>query len=247
MQLNVINSNSEGNAYILQDQNEALLIEAGVNFDQIKKALNYNLRNVKGCIVTHEHGDHSKAMKQLMDSGINVYATDGTFRALNLHKHNRAITTFSGDEFKVGNFHIKAFDVQHDVAEPVGFLIWHKDTGLILFITDSNYCKYKFDGLQNIIIEANYCKTILDQRVQAGSSPAFLRDRVFQSHMSLQTCKSMLAANDLSQVKNIVLIHLSNGNSDAKRFKHEVEQQTGKMVHIASPGLIIPSFDYKPF
>ncbi len=247
MKLKVINSNSAGNAYILENENEALLIECGVRFDLIKQALNFNLSKVAGCILTHEHGDHAKALPEMLAAGISVYSSQGTFEAAGFPTHHRAVITFSGDEFKVGKFRIKAFDIQHDVAEPLGFLIMHEECGKVLFLTDSYYCKYTFSGLNNIIIEANYSKQILDRRLNDGANPQFLRDRVITSHMSLDTCKTMLGANDLSQVNNIVLIHLSDSNSNEKQFKHEVEQQTGKLVHVASAGLVIENFNKTPF
>lgn len=246
MQLTVINSNSAGNAYILSNDREALLIECGVAFTKIKEALNFDLKKVVGCILTHEHGDHAKSVKDVLMAGINVYATDGTHHALNTYKSHRAITTFSGDQFKIGGFTIAPFDVEHDVAEPVLFLIHHEECGKILFLTDSYYCKWQFNGLNNIIIEANYDQRILDQRLKDGATLESLRDRVITSHMSLKTCKGLLAANDLSAVQKIVLIHLSDGNSNAAQFKLEVEQQTGKPVYIAEPGLKIP-FNKTPF
>nr|HRO18749.1 hypothetical protein [Ferruginibacter sp.] len=77
-------------------------------------------------------------------------------------------------------------------------------------------------------------------------NPKFLRDRIFKSHMSLATCKGLLQANDLRQVNNIVLIHLSDGNSNAEKFKREVTELTGKMVHVAEAGMCIP-FTKNPF
>ncbi|MBA3673463.1 MAG: MBL fold metallo-hydrolase [Chitinophagaceae bacterium] len=247
MKLKIINSNSAGNAYILENEHEALLIECGVHFDKIKQALNFNLKKIVGCILTHDHGDHSKSIARVLSAGINVYATEGTFNALGCKHHHRAVITASGDEFRVGSFRIKPFDVKHDVAEAVGFLIYHDETGKVLFLTDSYFCEYTFSGLNNIIIEANYCQSILDQRVKDGANPKFLRDRVITSHMSLATCKQMLGANDLSQVNNIVLVHLSDGNSDEKRFKKEVEEQTGKVVSIANAGMVIDHFNKQPF
>lgn len=247
MQLKIINSNSAGNAYILENENEALLIECGVRFDKIKQALNFNLSKVVGCIVTHEHLDHCKAVMDVMNSGINVFASPGTHKAMQTQYHHRAVDFDTNFSFHAGGFKIKAFDTKHDCAEPVGFLINHQETGNILFLTDSYYSEYTFKGLNNIIVEANYCQTILDAKRNAGTSPAFLRDRVIESHMSLATCKSMLQENDLSQVNNIVLIHLSDNHSDAKRFKREVEEQTGKQVHIADAGLTIDHFEKMPF
>lgn len=245
MQLRVINSNSAGNAYILESSTgEVLLLEAGVNFDKIKQALNFNLKNVVGCLVSHEHGDHAKAIDKIMDAGINVYATDGTHRAAKSISHHRAITTFADDEFKLGSFMVMPFKIEHDAAEPVGFLLYHEECGKVLFVTDTCYCRYLFPGLNNIIIECNYDLQIITRRL--GGDHKFLRDRVITSHMSLENCKLMLSKHDLSKVMNIVLIHLSDGNSDEKKFKFEVEQQTGKPVYVAVPGLSIP-FNKTPF
>jgi phosphoribosyl 1,2-cyclic phosphodiesterase len=223
-----------------------LLIECGVNFDKIKEAIGFNLSKIVGCLVTHEHGDHSKSMNKVIGAGINVYATNGTFNSLNIKSHRAKIIS-SGKEFKVGRFTVKPFDVQHDVEEPVGLLINHPETGNVLFLTDSYYCRHTFNevGLHNIIIEANYSQDIVDKRVADGGLK-FLRDRVLQSHMSLDTCKDMLKANDLRNVKNILLIHLSDGNSDEKRFKKEVEEATGKTVHVACAGMEI-DFNKSPF
>lgn len=237
MVLKIINSNSAGNAYILESTSgEALLIECGVRFDMIKRTLNFNLKNVAGCILTHEHGDHAKAVNDVLAAGINVWASAGTHGALSTINHHRARVTKSGHAFNVGSFKVKAFDVKHDVEEPLGYLIYHQECGSVLFLTDSYYCEYNFSGLNNIIIEANYCQGILDRRLQEGVNPKFLRDRVITSHMSLATCKKTLQAYDLSQVNNIVLIHLSDSNSDADRFKREVQEVTGKRVHVANAG-----------
>jgi phosphoribosyl 1,2-cyclic phosphodiesterase len=247
MKLQVINSNSQGNSYILENDNETLLIECGVRFDKIKKALGFNLNKVVGCLLTHEHGDHCFAAKDIVKSCIRLYASMGTHQSIGTDGHRYCVVVNTEESYSIGSFKVKAFDVKHDAAQPLGFLIWHPETGLILFLTDSYYSEYKFNGLNNIIIEANYCQGIMDERVKAGEDPKFLRDRTITSHMSLSTCKELLQANDLSAVNNIVLIHLSDRNSDAARFQKEVEEVTGKQVHIAKAGLTIENFGKKPF
>ncbi|MFT3704671.1 MAG: MBL fold metallo-hydrolase [Agriterribacter sp.] len=247
MKLTVINSNSDGNCYLLENDKEALIIEAGVRFDRVKQALKFKLKKVVGCLLTHEHGDHAKFVDHVLNASINVYASRGTFEAIGREAHHRSIKMVNGEQRIAGGFKIKAFDVKHDVAEPFGFIINHEECGNVLFLTDSYYCEYTFPGLNNIIIEANYCETILQRRLESGTNPKFLRDRVIQSHMSLQTCKDMLAANDLSKVNNILLIHLSNSNSDERRFKKEVEEVTGKTVHVANAGYVIDPFNKQPF
>jgi len=231
MQLKVISSSSAGNCYILENEKEALIIEAGVRFEKIKQALNFNLNKVIACLVTHEHGDHAKAVHEVLAAGIKVFASAGTHKAIGSFAHHNAMVNYRINI--MGGFQFKPFDVKHDAAEPVGYLINHADCGNVLFLTDSYYSEYTFSSLNNVIIEANYCQNILDERLQSGSSPAILRDRVIQSHMSIDTCVDMLRANDLSQVNNIVLIHLSDKNSDAVQFKKRVQEATGKTVYVA--------------
>lgn len=246
MKLTVLNSNSAGNCYILENKDEALLIECGVNFEKVKQAINFKISKINGCILSHEHLDHSGYVKNVIGAGINVFTSKGTREAVGIIS-NRLRDIKKHETFTIGGFKIYPFDVKHDAAEPLCFLIHHEECGNVLFLTDSYYVAYTFDNLNNILVEANYCQSIIDQKVKDGASPKFLRNRVLQSHMSITTCKEFLQANDLSQVNNIVLIHLSDSNSDSARFQREVQELTGKNVTIASAGLVIPNFDKTPF
>lgn len=236
MELKVIGTGSKGNAYLLENEQEALLIECGVNIQAIKQALKFNLSKLVGCIVTHEHGDHAKSIKEVMASGVNVYATSGTHTILDLFYNHRAKHLKNNIAFTVGGFRIMSFDIQHDAADPCGFLINHPETGNVLFLTDTMYSSYTFRNLHNIIIEANYSHEVIRVKL---SEMEFLKDRVMQSHMSLDTCIEFLKKNDLSQVNNIVLIHLSDGNSDEVLFRREVTKATGKTVTVADNGLVM--------
>lgn len=243
MKLKVINSGSKGNAYILENEDEALLIECGVNIASIRNAFKFDYSKLLGCIVTHEHGDHSKSVRELMKYGINVHATEGTHAALKTTMHHRACMFKLHKTFKLGNFSIMPFDVLHDAVEPCGFLINHPETGTVLFITDLIFCAYTFPNLNNIIIEANYDDDIAKRKL---NDMEFLRNRIIKNHMSLDTCIKTLKANDLSKVNNIVLIHLSDSNSDEVMFKDRVSEATGKTVTIADAGVNI-DFNKTPF
>jgi phosphoribosyl 1,2-cyclic phosphodiesterase len=240
MKLKVIGTGSSGNAYILSNGDEALLIEAGVNIKEIKQALDFDFSKVVGCLVTHRHGDHAKSINEVMKLGIETYALMDVFKHTGFSLiSKRGNEIISKKSFQVGNFKILPFDVKHDVP-CVGFLIEHTECGRVLFITDTYYCKYTFPGLNNIIIEANYSKEIIDKKFGPDSDKEFLRNRILKSHFSLANCKDILSANDLSQVNNIVLIHLSDSNSDEKQFKKEIHELTNKNVIVASNGMNIP-------
>lgn len=248
MRLTVINSNSKGNSYILESSTgEALLLECGVHFSDIKKALQFNLRKAVACLVTHEHKDHCKSVTDVLDAGIPVWASAGTHIAMHTEGHHRSRMIHTDHTVMIGSFKVKAYDIKHDAAQPLCYLLHHPECGTVLFLTDSYYSEYNFKGLNQVIIEANYCQSILDRKMRDSDNPKlFLRDRVIQSHMSLDTCKKTLQSYDLSGVNNIVLIHLSDSNSDEARFKKEVQEATGKIVHVADAGLVI-DFNKTPF
>lgn len=248
MQLTVLGSSSKGNCYLLENETECLLIECGVNISEIKRALGFTFSKVSGCLVTHEHLDHAKSIIEVLKVGINVYTSRGTIRALGLDiSHHRLNIIKAKVPVTIGSFKVLPFEIQHDVVEPLGFIINHPECGNVLFITDSFYVKDTFKNIHNIIIEANYSQEIIDERVAKGASPDFLRNRIFKSHMSLETCKKTLLANDLSKVQNIVLIHLSDGNSNAAEFKRVIEGATGKKVEVADEGVIIKNFNKTAF
>lgn len=245
MQLKIIGTGSQGNCYILENEKEALIIELGLNFSKIKEALNFDLSKVGGAIISHCHGDHAKGIKQALDNGIECYSSQGTFQSLNINHHNAKIIK-SKQAFQIGNFKILPFNIHHDVNEPLGFLIDHKETGRCLFVTDTTYIDYTFPNLNNIIIEANYCEEIIKEKLGSTWQGEFLKNRILKSHMSLNTCKETLLANDLSQVQKIVLIHLSDSNSDERKFKKVIEEATGKIVHVANNNQIL-EFNKNPF
>lgn len=83
------------------------------------------------------------------------------------------------------------------------------------------------------MIECNHSYDILNSNVESGVLDSGLKNRLIKSHFSLENVKEFLKANDLSQVQEIWLIHLSDGNSNAEQFKREIQELTGKVVYIA--------------
>jgi len=238
MELTIIGSNSRGNAYVLQNANEALIIEAGCSEHSILKALGFNTAKVAACVVSHEHLDHAKYVHKLQNYGIRCYMSAGTASKCDEVKYSPELIK-AGEQFHAGRFCILPFDTHHDAAEPLGFLIHHPEIGTMLFAVDTCYLSNTFDGLNNVMIECNYSDDILERNIKSGLVHPIVQKHVLTGHMSLQTCIQALQANDLSAVNNIILLHLSSENSDAVRFKREVELATGKNVLVAKKGMTI--------
>jgi phosphoribosyl 1,2-cyclic phosphodiesterase len=225
-------SSSKGNCYHVTDGKTALLLEAGIRYKDIQRALNFQVSSIAGCLISHEHGDHGKAAADVMKAGIDVYASQGTLDALGLSGH-RAKSIKAKQQFQIGTWTILPFDVQHDVAEPLGFLLVNRAGEKLVFATDTYYIRYRFPGLTHIMVECNYSLRILDENISAGRVPAVMKKRLLKSHFSLEHVKDFLQANDLSKVQEIWLLHLSDNNSDAALFKREIQELTGKQVFIA--------------
>lgn len=228
MELVITGSESLGNGYILQSEDEVLLIESGIRLSYVKKALNYDLSGVVGCLVSHAHGDHFKYANNYAKAGISIYTSKETIAASKItHKHRFFAI---GDMFlrKLGRFSVMPFKVPHGDTHCLGFLIHHPETGSFVFITDASHVVNRFNNLSQILIEANY------------SDETLTSDRAVGKHMSLETTLNFLKANDLSKVQNIVLLHLSASNSNAKDFTKAVQDiAPGAKVWVGDKGLSI--------
>lgn len=236
MVLKCLGSGSSGNCYLLEASDGILIIEAGIPFIDIKKALRFQLRGVLGCLCSHEHRDHSKCLKDILSYGIKVLALPHVFASLNIRNRVfcKEIQPMHG--YQVGGFKIFCLSVAHDVP-CLGFVIEHKEMGRTLFITDTMMLEYIMPKLDHIMIEVNYCDKILQENIDAGIVPVSMRDRLLHSHMELKTAKDIIRANDLSEVKELILLHLSDNNSHSELFKEEMERVSGKPVYIARNGL----------
>lgn len=236
MKLKVLASGSKGNCYLLQSKTETLILECGISYKQILEGLNFDLKRVVGCLITHEHKDHCKAVEKLIENGIDIYSSKGTFQSIGIENHRTTVIE-SEKFFKVGNFTIMPFEAKHDAKEPLGFLINHKEIGNLLFLTDSYYCEYSFNNLNHILIECNYSKNILDENIENRVIPVSLRNRIVKSHFELENVIEFLESNDLSKMKTLMLLHLSSSNSDENLFIREIAKKTGLVIDVAKANL----------
>ena len=238
MILYTIGTGSSGNCYLLREGNEILILDAGVKPTQrISKAL-YDLRPAKavGCLVTHEHGDHSAAAQGLNRMGIKCFGTPGTCKALGGWMN--AITPYDPSRCKqdikeFGDaFLVMAFKTNHDAAEACGFLITNTLTGeRMVYATDTYYMTYRFPGIHYWLIECNYCEELITE-----DTPPILEKRLRESHMSLDSLCQVFQANDLSPCRKIVLCHMSNDRGDPDMMKRRIRDQTHKPVEVTRAG-----------
>lgn len=230
MDLQVIATGSSGNCYALHAGREILLLDAGLPGPKIMRAIGSRSRDVVGCLVTHEHQDHCKGVPWLAERGIPCLGTLGTQDVV------EGITALrQGD---IGGFRVKRVPVLHDAIDPCGWLILHRATGeKMIYATDTCWLP-NTPGLHYWLVECNYCDDLLE--------PGELSRRLETSHMSLDKLCTLLAQNDLSQCKKIVLCHISQARGDYQRMQRRVQEVTGIPVEIAKAGVTIP-LELEPF
>lgn len=232
----IYGSSSAGNCYEISCNGRSLLLETGVPF---KKLTNSNFNNFDGCLISHEHGDHIQYAHQFVaKTGIDLYMSKGTHEGLEDSnfksvpsyrvKHLKAL-----NQRKIVNWNILPFDTQHDVNEPLGFLIQSEQNDKILFATDTYYIKYNFKGITHMLIECNYAMDILEKNMEMNRVNKNVGNRVITSHFELSNVKKFIKSCDLSKLQAVWLLHLSDSNSNAERFKREIQAITGVPVYIA--------------
>lgn len=231
IEITTLATGSKGNCYYITDGHTPLLLEAGIKFRDIQRKLNFQTRDIKGCLITHEHKDHCMGVPDVLKAGITCYLSKGTKGELGI-EHHRLRVIENKKQFQIGTWTILPFDVQHDVSEPFGFLLVNTAGDKLLFATDTYYIKYRFKDITHLMVECNYSQKILDENILSGRTPKVLRKRLMRSHFSLENVREFLKANDLSKLQEIWLLHLSDSNSNEEQFRQEVAELTGKMIYI---------------
>ena len=163
-------SSSTGNLYSVENRSgQRILIECGVSWPDIREALKYDLSGICGCLLSHLHADHSKAINDVMKAGIDVYASLETHDELDATENRRAKILRPNEWSQIEDFAILPFATTHDCPGSLGFIV--DDTkNSMLFMTDSCKLDYSFKTkFQIIALECSYNKQWLMRKVDEGS------------------------------------------------------------------------------
>lgn len=139
-------------------------------------------------------------------------------------------------KFEKDGWKMSAFPLPHDDVENRGIVIICPDGHRMLYLTDFAYCRYTFTKMkvQTILIECNYLDQVEDDNEVKTA-------HVFRGHLSLNTCKEFLKANQTEELKTVILCHLSTTNADAEEMVRQVQEVVGDKVkvYVAKKGTVI--------
>lgn len=232
MKLTVLGSSSSGNCYIIHNESECLIIEAGINIKHVNTAIDFDISIIDGVLCSHKHSDHSGFIESYSKIGVKVYAGSDVLKSMDQTRSYTHIELKHKEKVNVGRFRVLPLNLTHDVP-CLGFLINHPEMGSMLFATDTTHIPYRFSGVNHYLVECNYDT----DTINSNDTNANLADRVVNSHLSFDNFIKFMNAQDLSRTNNIVLLHLSDNNSDYVKFLREVKAMYDCNVYIARKGL----------
>jgi len=232
-----IGSSSAGNSYAIDTGSEILLLEAGIKMAEVKRAIDFRLADVVGCVCSHVHGDHAKYATEYAKFGVKVYGPQD-IADKKLFPYEKFSVMKAGKTYRIGSFDVVPFENFHDVP-CYGYIVRHKDFGTLLFSTDTYKIDVAVRGINHFLIEANYSDEILKQNVWSGKIDKAQADRVMLSHMSIEYCVKYLQDCEAKKAHTITLCHLSERNSNPMAFHEVVAGTFGVPVYVARKCSII--------
>lgn len=210
-----IGTGSSGNSYALYDNGgKILLLDLGLARKQILKGIDFNVSDVVGSVVSHVHADHSKSVKDFENMGIPVFKPFDETIACPL-------------KIRYGSFGVQAFKVPHDGIPCYGFYIT-VDGHRILYATDFEYlpCSFKNVRLTDMLVECNHQKELVDK--EQTKYPHQVK-----GHCSLDTLiEKVIKENITSDLRTIVLCHMSGDSCNAEECLEEVQKVAGEGISV---------------
>lgn len=219
MRLVPLGSGSQGNATLVELGGMRILVDAGLSARQLERrleAIGVAAGKVDAIFLTHEHGDHARGAERFSKkNGVPVFCSVETLQALDASPHHFASWEPLPDwGVEFGTVRIECFDVPHDAARPVGYLLFGE--GLKVGIaTDLGHVTTlvaeRLKGCHVLMVESNHDPQLL----RDGNYPWHLKQRVSgrTGHLSNEETARLLRYAVDESCRAVVLGHLSESNN----------------------------------
>lgn len=220
MRFCVIASGSEGNCTLVEDsQGNAILVDAGLPMRRIAQylmELERDFSRIRALLISHEHADHLRGAAVLArHQDLPIYASPGTLSVVKrFFPNSTPLHAIDGKMLSFGSLHVQAFNVSHDAAEALGFIISEGDTRLALATDLGTVDLATLSSLQNcdaVVLEANHDLDML----LTGPYPWELKRRIQSNlgHLSNDQAADVLLKIAHPRLRLVVLSHLSQENN----------------------------------
>ena len=227
-----LNSGSNGNCYYIGNNEEAVLIDAGLSCKETERRMNrlgLQMTKVKAIFVTHEHIDHVRGLAGLADKyGMPVYVTDATRKGCYHLRPESAFLFEAHIPVNIGSLSITGFPKFHDAADPHSFNITCNGITIGVFTDIGVTCKQLisyFKKCHAAFLEANYDEEMLSN----GAYPHFLKNRITGGvgHLSNTQALDLFTKHKPAFMSHLYLAHLSKDNNCPKLVQELFEKNAG--------------------
>lgn len=222
--LTCISTGSIGNCFILNCNGEKLILELGIKWRSVLRALDYKLEDVVACVCTHQHQDHIKSVPNALSYGLQVYSSSDVASI-----YPRVKIIYPMTRIPIGNYKVMALPVPHGDCDCFSYHITLPDGQTLLFATDAQTLPYKISNVNNLIVECNYANELIVDHLCGGKD---VRSS-FNSHMELSETIKVINRLKSPSMNNLILIHLSESNASDELFKKRIWQECGVRAKIA--------------
>lgn len=215
-----LNSGSNGNCYYIGNEQEAVLVDAGISCRETErrmKRLGLSMDKVKAIFISHEHSDHIRGLEMLARKyRLPVYMTPDTRYSSRLIFDNIGLQTFQAYEpVSVGGLTITGFPKFHDAADPHSFIVSYQDIRVGVFTDIGAPCPHvirHFEQCHAAFLEANYDEEMLDK----GHYPFHLKRRIKggKGHLSNAQALALFTTYKPAFMSHVLLSHLSRDNNN---------------------------------
>jgi len=214
MRFALLGSGSAGNATLVARGADALLVDCGLSLRQLEaraRALDFDLRQVRAILLTHEHDDHAAGAAALsVKYRIPIMASCGTLAALgDLPARAWGCEALLPERLEsCAGF--RPILVPHDAREPCQFVIGD-GTHRLGILTDLGHVTPHVEAamreLDALVLEFNHDP----QRLATSAYPAPLRARIASAygHLSNPQAAALLTAVAHPGLRRVVAAHLS--------------------------------------
>jgi phosphoribosyl 1,2-cyclic phosphodiesterase len=214
-----LNSGSNGNCYYLANEDDAILVDVGLNCRETEKRmgrLGLSMNKVRAIFISHEHSDHISGLPVIARKyQVPVYITPGTLLGGRLVLQKELIRTFSAHQcIHIGELVITAFPKLHDASEPHSFIVSCREVTVGVFTDIGSACNnlmHYFKKCHAAFLEANYD----DDMLEMGRYPYFLKNRIRggKGHLSNKKALELFTSCKPPYMSHLVLSHLSKDNN----------------------------------
>ncbi|WEK35023.1 MAG: MBL fold metallo-hydrolase [Candidatus Pseudobacter hemicellulosilyticus] len=228
-----LNSGSNGNCYYIGNEQEAVLIDAGISCRETVKRmsrLGLSMEKVKAIFISHEHSDHIRGLAVLSKKyQCPVYITAGTLQHSGLLLEQELVRSFQAFEpITIGNLSITGFPKFHDASEPHSFVVDGHSIRIGIFTDIGIGCEqliHHFKHCHAAFLEANYDEEMLDK----GRYPYYLKNRIRggKGHLSNKQALEIFTAHRPVFMSHLLLSHLSRDNNDPSLVQELFDQHAG--------------------